>query len=250
MKIDLHIHTVFSDGKINIAEESNDFFSNYNLISITDHEHIFNPQDYDFSGVRLISGVEICCNHCGVNIEILGYRFNPNDDHIRKTVQKVKDLRIAALKSLFAQNDFNNVSLTENPFRCNTALPHGIDSTAFWSANNKQYKQFCHATPASDVIAAIAHSGGIPVFAHPMESLRGMEEHLVSRFILSLGIETVEVFTPKHSDDDVKMLTNIILSNHLSASIGSDSHGFALRDVRHRYNIMEPYFEWLNQLMI
>lgn len=250
MHIDLHIHTKYSDGKIDIEDSFHHLYSKYKLISFTDHENIFDPSKYYVnSSTKYLSGVEICCNHMGQNIEILGYNFNVHNKEMIEIVNKVKNLRVSIIKEILMRNGFMVQNLPENPFRINVPLPEYIDSKAFWEKNNYEYKEQCHSVPASTIISAIVNARGIPVLAHPMESLASFSAKSVERFILSLGIDTVELITPKHSKEDVALIGDIISRNHLYASVGSDSHQARLNNIVHPYNISEKQYAWIQNII-
>ena len=63
-KIDLHIHTSCSDGTINIMNDRNTWFVGYDLIAITDHENLFNPQEFRIPNckTKFISGWRFVVN--------------------------------------------------------------------------------------------------------------------------------------------------------------------------------------------
>lgn len=246
MQVDLHVHTNLSDGKINIENTMPTLYAEYDIIAFTDHENIFDPFLYSTNGsTKYLSGVEICCNHNGQNIEILGYNFDTKNKELVELVKKVRNLRISVIKEIMDENGFKTENLPENPFRINVPLPEYINSNDFWKKYNVKYKKQCHSIPALYVIDTIIQAHGIPVLAHPMESLIGLGEKDIEQFILSLAVGTVELITPKHSKKDISLINDIIVRNHLFASIGSDSHQASLRDVGHVYDLSEKQYEWI-----
>lgn len=250
MQIDLHVHTTCSDGELCIPFDTLTFFSGYSLVAFTDHEHIFNPVNIQTNdSVKFISGVEICCNHKGKNIEILGYDFDANNADLVKLVYTVKELRINAICKILNENGISPINLPPNPFRINVPLPGNLDTRKFWQSHSLEYKTMCHSVSAVDVINTIVAAHGIPVFAHPMESLASQNENDVEMFIRSLGIRTIELITPKHDQEDVALIRNIIVRNNLFGSIGSDSHKQTLTKIPHEYDINENYFEWIRKIV-
>ena len=77
-RVNLHIHTTFSDGK---AEFRDILLSakkrGYKLISVTDHNTVEGHKIYQDD--ILISGVEFDCWFCGVFIHLLAYNIDIND---------------------------------------------------------------------------------------------------------------------------------------------------------------------------
>lgn len=115
-----------------------------------------------------------------------------------------------------------------------------------------QYKvqtETYHSVGAEEVIDAILSAGGIPVLAHPMESLRGYDEESVKKLIGSLGIRHIEFLTPKHTAEEVEMLERIIIYYDLSASIGSDTHKSVLSSIPFEYDLKKRYFMWIQRFL-
>lgn len=250
MRIDLHIHTKNSDGELDIQKAIPSLFSSYALVAFTDHENIFNPNDFPANNsTTYISGVEICCRHEGYNIEVLGYDFDVTNDAIVALVNKIRKLRISIINNIFERNGFFAEDSLVNPFRINIPLPNSVERRTFWKQYEAEYISMCHSIPAIDVIETIIAANGVPVLAHPMESLVGTEENDVEKFILSLGLNTVELITPKHSVKDITLIRNIIKKNDLSGSIGSDSHQAELTKIPHGYDINERCFKWIYELI-
>lgn len=192
--------------------------------------------------------MEICCNHKGKHIEILGYDFDANNADLVRLVNRVKELRLNAICKILNENGISPVNLSPNPFRINVPLPSNIDAGKFWQSHSLEYKTMCHSVSAIDVINTIVAAHGTPVLAHPMESLVSENENDVEIFILSLGIRTIELITPKHCKEDVALIRNIIVRNNLFGSIGSDSHKQMLTKIPYEYDINESYFEWIRKI--
>lgn len=250
MLVDLHIHSKLSDGKIDIHSAIPLLFSNYSIVSFSDHENIFNPTDFNVVGTtKFISGVEICCNHNGKNIEILGYGFDVHNHEIINVIKTVKELRVSIIRDILSKNGFLSNQLPTNPFRINVSLPQNINAKEFWNKYNEEYKNKCHSVSADKVISAIIDAGGIPVLAHPMESLIGLSPQKVEQFILSLKINTIELLTPKHSLSDINLINDIIARNKFSASIGSDSHHEQLTELSYSYDLNDNKFKWIQNLL-
>ena len=250
MKIDLHIHTKYSDGEFVLHQDALALFSDYELISFADHEHIFDPMQFNhYNSRKFISGVELSCNHKGQNIEILGYNFDPHNVELNSIVNKIRGLRISFIRWIFEKNSIEVKDFPFNPFRINTSLPEWIDKREFWQRYNVEYKSICHSISAQDVIEAIVSAGGIPVLAHPLESLVGSNENELEQFIKSLDVRTIELITPKHCSKDIRVVKNIIERNKLQASIGSDSHKTTLTRISHEYNINDDAYKWIKKLI-
>jgi len=153
MRVDLHIHTKYSDGEIDILEAVPSLFTDYDLVAFTDHEYIFDPNDLSAATPKkFISGVEICCQHEGESIEIIGYDFDTKNTGIIKIIDEIKALRVKIIKDIFDRNGFTTEKLPANPFRINVTLPSGVNRFDFWKLYNSEYRTNCHTMSAACVI--------------------------------------------------------------------------------------------------
>ena len=113
MRIDLHIHSKNSDGKLSVAEIIMEAKArNISLLSISDHDSI-NCQDQVVSltkkeGIRHITGVELNVTfshpkyHDGkaVSLDFLGYQFDPDNSALESklyTIAKYREERAAKI---------------------------------------------------------------------------------------------------------------------------------------------------------
>ena len=85
MKIDLHIHSNFSDGELTPFEIIDKAIINgINTISITDHDSIdaYNDELFNYAkekNINLINEVEISTKFKNIVIHVLGYNFDLNN---------------------------------------------------------------------------------------------------------------------------------------------------------------------------
>ena len=73
--VDLHIHSIYSDGTYDVSEILDIARRNgVSILSITDHNVIDAYQKIeDVSDLTIVKGVEIDANSYGLNYHILGY---------------------------------------------------------------------------------------------------------------------------------------------------------------------------------
>jgi len=250
--IDLHIHTTFSDGKLDLIDSQKCELAEYKILSFTDHEYIFDPDEYEFinSKARFVSGVEICCNIDGIYIELLGYNFNAKHPQIQEIVSSARNLRINVYKDILQKNKINIEKIPQNPFRKDiNIICKNIDKVSFWEKHNAEYKNVCYSIDYRDVINGIQKAGGTVVLAHPMESFKDKHEKDVENLIKKMEINTIEMITLKHNINDVVLIGRIIDKYNLQASIGSDTHTIDILPQIYKYNILDRKFQWLNDLL-
>lgn len=252
---DMHIHSCLSDGILNIQETMNTLSGEMQVMSFCDHEYIFDPQEYTLKNnvTKFVSGVEICCNIQGVAIEILAYDFETENENFIKLVRKIRNKRNNLLKDIL---DIENISGIKNlPFNIfrKDIRPYFIKKYGSyshgWNKYNRDYVKICHSVPAKEVIDVILKAKGIPVLAHPMESFKGLDEHRIEELIIDLGIDKIEMVTPKHTLKDINFIRSIVDKYDFSASVGSDTHGQYLGNMNvHNIDLQDSKFKWIKNL--
>lgn len=87
-KINLHIHTTYSDGAGEFSELTKQAQNMYTHFAITDHNtiqgHLDNPNS------KSISGVEFDVWHKGIFLHLLGYGFDIRNEEMKKYYAKSK----------------------------------------------------------------------------------------------------------------------------------------------------------------
>lgn len=249
MKIDLHIHTCFSDGVFS-PEKIVDTAINVglNAIAITDHDNVLAypiAVDYakglDSAPLEIISGVEINTIHKNTEIHILGYFMNREDTDFAAMLKQQQEARINQTNEIVAL--LNKKEGINVPFEKIKSLvapggsigrPHiakaitmAGGTTSVMEAYNKYindsspvYVQRKTVTPY-DAIEIIYEAGGIPVFAHPFDV--DDAENLIKKF-MHCGLRGVEAYHRKHSPAMVEYYSSIAERCGLIITGGSDFH--------------------------
>jgi predicted metal-dependent phosphoesterase TrpH len=106
MKIDLHIHSKNSDGKLSISEIINEAKTrNIDFLSISDHDSIKSQTQISAltkkENIRYITGVELNVTfshpkyHDGkaVSLDFLGYQYNPNNNALESKLYSMAKYR-------------------------------------------------------------------------------------------------------------------------------------------------------------
>ena len=250
-KIDLHMHTVISDGTDRPEEilekvktEGIGFFS------VTDHDalkggaEILNKRQAD--DPSFITGVEFSCRDEKGKYHILGYHYDLEGEAINALIKRGHGYRLAKTRGrvqllgemfgfYFPEEEVEALLSLENPGK-----PHiGNLMVKYGFAESKEQaiKEFINKTRIKttyirpeEAIEGILKSGGIPVLAHPSfgdgEQLilgEEMEERL--RKLMEYGLEGLEAFysgfTPKLSGE----LLSYADKYDLLVTAGSDYHG-------------------------
>lgn len=244
MKVDLHMHTTFSDGLrspedvVRLA-----ITGDLDVISITDHDNAMGvtPAMRAARGrIRVIPGVELSSRWRGESIHILGYFVDPDAQpltaHYRNLLRRRHDRMSRIVERLADQNVRLNLDHVGDQ-RASTRVPYTRPHLAralvregyaedvsdafdrYIGADCPAYVLVESPTPEA-VIATIQAAGGLAVWAHP--PLRHMTE-LLPRLVAA-GLRGVEVYRPWHRGirEAVSVQTR---RAGLFATGGSDWHG-------------------------
>lgn len=282
--IDLHMHTVNSDG-INTVEEIINKAKALNLcaISITDHNNIAAYKNLDIKncGIEIIRGVEIASIVNKIPVEILCYGYNVEkmEEFLKhNTISHAQDAEIKArrLKELFG-----NMGIKLN-FDCDN---FNYADTSTWSIceickelynNNEAVKLLSNENPElvksyriffrhalnnrdskfyvdmSDKFVSLEkltnfakESGFLTFLAHPCEYNENMCEILD---VVKNFVDGIEVYHPSADAKKQKFLEKFCKINNLLMSGGSDYHGKKgqLNSERVSYNLLKKIKNRIN----
>jgi hypothetical protein len=244
-KIDLHLHTSYSDGVFSpreLLEMLQQY--DYDLVAITDHDTIDGclvglklAPHYD---IRMISGVEISTDVQGRDVHILSYGFDTNNKPFRKLLQEIEKGRMSRahkiVKLLAKQGmklDFKEVinltgkfNLVGRPHIARALIDagHCHDIREVFD-NYIGEGQSCYipkrAPTAPQVLEAISKAGGISVLAHPYI----YHDDEMIETLISQGLEGLEVYYSRHTPEETQRYETMAEHYGLIMTGGSDFHG-------------------------
>lgn len=253
-KVDLHMHTVFSDG----TDTPEELFAcvkeaGITCFAITDHDSIKSSRfmteylsETASPSINCIAGVEFSCKDELGKYHILGYGYDPDGDAIHSIVDKGHQLRMVKLNErirllkeqyavAFTEEEIATLQNLENPGKPHLAelmVRNGYapnKRVAFSKYLNKIHASSEYIRP-EEAIEGIVRSGGIAVLAHPSlgsgdESIEGDE--LVARVLRlkEMGLCGVEAFYSKFDENRTSELLDIAKRHSLYVTAGSDYHG-------------------------
>lgn len=245
MKVDLHCHSHFSDGKhapeflVQRAIENN-----VSQLAITDHDctHALNLLGQQLAGPTIINGVEISCQWNSMEIHIVGLLIDPANDDLQELLsaqQQRRKLRIHAMDEKLRSLGIDGLlPYFENLPCVSYTRSHVADflveqkicknrQKAFKSHLGKRGKIYIGSDWCSlaEAIACIQLAGGIPVLAHPGRYPLGWGklETLIDEF-KNYGGEAIEGSYSNIDPNKKKRLRDLALSKSLYLSSGSDFH--------------------------
>lgn len=253
-KVDLHLHSYYSDGE-HSPEEIIKVLIKYNvsIFSLTEHNIVVDDRFgiKDFSnqyGLKFVEGVEISTLDRDLNqsFHVLGYAKNFEkiklNQRLRTTIEGYnlraeKIINKLNTKFPFIDLNFNNIkSASQEAYISRNTLARLLVDGLNGSLTIKEaLREYVFVEENDNWMLSPVESfniikltGGIPVLAHSggAFSRLGPEvyENLIRKFI-GQGLEGIEVYYSHHSMEEISALKNIALRYGLLITAGSDWHG-------------------------
>lgn len=269
--IDLHMHTIYSDGSktldelLKMCQEKK-----LEVISITDHNSCKAYYDENINNKTLFNGIII--KGCEVNayfqktaIEILSYNINP--DIVNRWFNKYFSEEMAKLNTQKIYNRFTNIldekgiiynkdnirhqkdvnELIERPIleeiirhpenesilKDYFSLPLKVFFRQELTNPNSEYflNRMDTYPTAQEVIDIIHESGGKAFLAHPFEYKLKDTIKFIEDLMNNTNLDGIECFHPSATEDEMHLLVNFAKENGLYISGGSDYHGKLKPDI-------------------
>lgn len=245
MRVDLHCHSHFSDGKhapeFLLARAREIGLSH---LAITDHDYIPPlPEPGETHGsLTLIPGVEISCEWEGLEIHIVGLFIDYTDTPLRQLLhhqQQVRRERIEAMDHLLLAEGVSGLMAYMQRLPCvSYTRSHVADflvQNEICKNRDKAFKRFLGRRgrlyvpiqwcSLEDAVNSIANAGGIAIVAHPGRYPLGKArlQRLLMEF-LELGGEAIEVSYGSIDKNTQRHLLELAQKNEFYMSVGSDFH--------------------------
>lgn len=250
--IDLHIHTLNSDGHyspkeiIDLAQQNDTDF-----IAISDHDSINGLSEFKLNlkeGMIGVSGVEfssfILINNKKIKLHILGYGFDVDNPKILTLLNEMKQKRITSHIDLLntvkdkllrlpedslSKIDMERYCWFDREFvKCLEKEGYPTDIIDYYKKYFKSNK-FSYGSEydldVSRVIDAIKSANGYVVLAHPMAYKLDRDDVTeIIRELTNLGIDGIEVYQSDCKAEDSLYLMQVADRYNLLSSVGSDFH--------------------------
>lgn len=242
-KIDLHIHSNYSDGlqtPVEVVDRSLQL--SLKAISIADHDSVAGFEEVkDYAagvGIELISGIELSASETDDDIHLLGYLFDPQNERLRASLEKFRLIRrergkkmIARLADLGMTMEFDDLleaaggAVVGRPHLAEAMLKKGLVGSyreafdKYLHLGGPVYVPKAKLTPA-EAIELIHEAGGVAVMAHPALTNR---DEMIDK-LAEYGLDGLEVFHPVHKRTARKRYRKIAERLDLVITGGSDSH--------------------------
>ena len=243
---DLHLHTRFSDGTetpervVELARAQG-----LSTIAITDHDNIealtLATPIARRLGLELVPGIEMSASFEGVEVHLLGYRFDLANPALLRHLATQQARRITRVREMVERLARVGVTIDAQevlalagegtvgrPHVARILLKHGYVGTLAEAFDRFIGTEGPGFIPGSTVlpeviIRLVREAGGVPVLAHPVFLKR---DELIETFVRQ-GLAGLEVYHSSHTPDLVRRYHAIADRLHLLKTGGSDYHGDA-----------------------
>lgn len=248
MKIDLHIHTAYSDGTfspemvVDTAIECG-----LDVIALTDHDNILSHKvanDYvkkNNIDIEIIPGVEINTIYKGYEVHILGYFMDTNNSDFQNLMKSQQEARVKQtneiiellhkkagirikfedIKSLVAEGGSIGRPHIARAITNAGGVSNVMEAYAkYINDASNVYVQRKTVSP-HDACEIIYDAGGIPVFAHPIDVEISDE---LAKELTSYGLRGIEAYHRKHSPAMIEHYSSLAEKYGLIITGGSDFH--------------------------
>jgi len=244
--IDLHLHTLASDGRLSPTELIQ-LVANQGLetISITDHDSTEGlAEAYEaakkFPYMRIIPGIEMSADIPGDEVHVLGYFLDYHEVEFQEMLTELRRGRVGR-----AQVMVEKLVALGKPVEWERVLHFAGDGTVgrphialamveagYFKEPKEAFEEYLgndglayYDRPKlnpTESVAMIRKVGGVPVLAHPT-FMNDMEAGIAS--LKKEGLVGMEVYYAQYDDDTVRHLVRLAREYDLIPCGGSDYHG-------------------------
>ena len=248
-RVDLHAHTVVSDGTLTPAQLVQ-LAARKGLaaLALTDHDHLGGideaRREGERLGVEVLAGVELSVAHRGEDVHVLGYLVDPREERLAARLAQLRVERAARGRRIVERLQALGVDirLEDLPPAQSVGRPHVaralVDKRIVSSVQEAFERWLGDGRPAfvpkakmdaAEALALVHGAGGVAVVAHP--GLLSERRYAIVRELAALGLDGVEVEHSRHTSEERRRLRELARELGLVETGGSDFHGENKPDV-------------------
>lgn len=254
--IDLHLHSIFSDGSLTpeeIVVEAER--SNVSAIALTDHDTVDGLPRFlaaaEAANIRAFTGIEISVDFSPGSLHMLGYGFDSTDAALLRDLEWIRDGRSARNREILRKlNDLGlelaweevegqaGGDVVGRPHFALAMLARGYiadKDEAFdrYLAKGKPAYAERRRFSAADAIRGIGLAGGVASLAHPFSL--GLGPVALERLVADLkaqGLAGIESYYSEYTANQQHEYLSLCKRYDLVPTGGSDFHGDLNPDIR------------------
>ena len=245
-KVDLHLHSTASDGRLSPAEiVHKSVESGLTIMAIADHDTVDGIAPAlvaaeAFPGLKVIPCVEIGTDVPDSEVHILGYFIDYTDHGLRATLEKMRNSRLERAQGMIAKlgnlgihiewervQEIAGSGSVGRPHIAQAMLEKGYVTsvkeafTKYIDRSGPAYVERKKLLPV-EVVRLILRANGLPVLAHP--SFVNDLETIVTE-LKAAGLVGIEAYYDGYTAEEINGLVSLAGRYNLIATGGSDYHG-------------------------
>ncbi len=245
-KVDLHIHSTASDGRLSPEEVIYKSVElGVTIIAIADHDSVDGiapalAAAKTFPQLKVIPCVEISTDVPQGEVHVLGYFIDYTDHELEATLRRLRSSRLQRAQGMITKlgnlgihiewqrvQEIAGSGSIGRPHIAQAMLEKGYIASIkeafikYISRDGPAYVDREKMTPA-EAVELILLAGGLPVLAHPL-TINDLETMIVE--LKAAGLVGIEAYYDGYTADEINKLVSLAERYNLIATGGSDYHG-------------------------
>lgn len=248
--VDLHVHSVASDGSLSPAEVV-ELAERKRLaaVALTDHDTMAGLPEAAAAAenvaVRFVSGIEVSAVFTGGTLHIIGLGVDPAEPSIAKLASRLRASRRRRNPKMIAKLRDMGIDVSMDELRASAGgevlgrlhMAGLLRRKGYVRSADEAFKRYLgtgspafvdkERIPPPGAIAAIHDAGGLAVLAHPPQLSYGNLAQLerIVRSLIRAGLDAIEVYHSDHTPAQTRSYLDLARKLGLLVSGGSDFHG-------------------------
>lgn len=246
-RVDLHAHSLYSDGEhppAEVARMARE--AGLAALALTDHDCLGGLAEFvrAADGFEPICGVEVSARRNHSDVHLVGLFIDPADERLRRRLLDLARTRAERTRAMVERLRSAGVRITEDEVmrfstRGTVGRPHVamalVAAQAVQSVEDAFRRYLRPGTPGyvpkpgpspEEAVSWIHEAGGAAVLAHPGP----MHHDEWIGDIARAGLDGIEVWHPKHNPHQRESYRRLAVELDLVPSGGSDYHGASVGD--------------------
>ena len=257
-RVDLHLHTTYSDGSLTPAEVvALAAEAGLSAVAICDHDNIDGIDEAlaagEELGVAVLAGVELSVVWEEFrDVHLLGYQFDPHHEGLRQALAEFREVRerrneevVRRVNEKLSQEgraplDFERVREFAGGTVGRPHVARALAEKGYVKSTEEAFRNYlvpCNAPkryfPIADAIDLVHAAGGVAVLAHPpfiTQARKGLE--VLFDTFADFGLDGIEAWNSGANNDDIDWTITQARRRGLIVTGGSDFHGTPKGDIR------------------
>ncbi len=252
--IDLHMHSVYSDGTCSPGELIDQaVIQGVTAVALTDHDTVAGVPEFleaaSSAGIRAVSGVELSAFYGGGDLHLLGYAMDMECELLHEGLARMQASRakrnddiLNRLRSMNVELDLSDLGYDSGQIIGRPHFAQALLAKGYVRSIKEAFDRYLACGSAAyvprktiapqDAIQLIRSANGIPVLAHPFTlQLDDRALYPLLGELKDAGLLGLEVYYSRHTPAQTERYLDLCRSLGLVPSGGSDYHGMRTPDI-------------------